>query len=98
MERVEKNKLWSLMCPSKCPNLYSTHGAEFTKIYLEYENNKLYNRQVPARDLWKHILESQIETGLPYILYKDSANEKSNQKNLGTIRSSNLYSNERRNK
>jgi ribonucleotide reductase alpha subunit len=73
-----------------CPNLNTTHGEEFEKLYLSYEEDKKFKKQVKARDLWKHIMESQIETGFPYMLYKDQANNKSNQKNLGTIRSSNL--------
>ena len=90
MKRVENDEMWSLMCPSKCPNLNLVYGKEFEDLYISYEKQGLYNKQVNARQLWKHIMESQIETGMPYILYKDHANNKSNQKNLGTIRSSNL--------
>jgi len=90
MKRVEQNGIWSLMCPDECPNLNTTHSDEFEKLYLLYEENKQYKKQVQARDLWRHIVECQIETGFPYMLYKDSANKKSNQQNLGTIRSSNL--------
>jgi len=79
-----------LMCPNECPGLYDTHGEEFEKKYLEYENGKKGRKTIKARELWEKILESQIETGTPYMLYKDAANRKSNQKNLGTIRSSNL--------
>jgi len=90
MERVRKDQLWSLMCPDECKNLNKVHSKEFNELYEKYESEKKYTKQVKARDLWKHILESQSETGFPYILYKDNANSKSNQKNLGTIRSSNL--------
>lgn len=90
MQRVENDDVWSLMCPDECPNLNKTYGAEFEKLYLTYEKQKKYKRQIKAIDLWKHIIECQSETGFPYMLYKDHCNEKSNQKNLGTIRSSNL--------
>ena len=90
MKRVKNDELWSLMCPDECPKLNSTYGDEFERLYLLYEENKQYKKQVRARDLWKHIIECQIETGFPYMLYKDHINKKSNQKNLGTIRSSNL--------
>ena len=90
MKRVEEDAKWSLMCPNECPNLDRTHGEEFEKLYLQYEKEKKYKRQVRARDLWKHLLECQIETGFTYMCYKDQANNKSNQKNLGTIRCSNL--------
>jgi ribonucleoside-diphosphate reductase alpha subunit len=92
MKRVEENGIWSLMCPDQCPNLNSTHGAEFEKLYLQYESEGKYKRQIKARSLWDHIIECQIESGFPYMCYKDHANNKSNQKNLGTIRSSNLCS------
>ena len=78
------------MCPNECPDLYNVHGDEFDKLYLKYESEGRGRKTIKARDLWEKILESQIETGTPYMLYKDSANRKSNQKNLGTIRSSNL--------
>ena len=78
------------MCPNQCPDLYNVHGDEFDKLYLKYESEGRGRKTIKARDLWEKILESQIETGTPYMLYKDSANRKSNQKNLGTIRSSNL--------
>jgi ribonucleoside-diphosphate reductase alpha subunit len=90
MERVESDGMWSLMCPDECPNLNTTYGEEFNKLYTKYESEGRYVKQVKALDLWKHIMTSHIETGFPYILYKDHANRKSNQKNLGTIRSSNL--------
>ena len=90
MERVRDDKLWSLMCSDECPDLPTTHGDVFNSLYLKYESNKKFVKQVSARKLWKHILECQIETGFPYMLYKDNANKKSNQQNLGTIRSSNL--------
>jgi ribonucleoside-diphosphate reductase alpha chain len=90
MERVKNNKMWSLMCPDKCPGLSDVYGDEFNKLYESYESEGKYNKQINAQDLWFKILESQIEQGVPYILYKDAANKKSNQKNLGTIKSSNL--------
>ena len=90
MKRVEENADWTLMCPNECPNLFNVHGEEFEELYLKYESENKGRRTVRARELWEKILESQIETGTPYMLYKDSANRKSNQKNLGTIRSSNL--------
>ena len=90
MKRVEENAEWTLMCPNECPDLYNVHGDEFDKLYLKYESEGRGRKTIKARDLWEKILESQIETGTPYMLYKDSANRKSNQKNLGTIRSSNL--------
>lgn len=90
MKRVEEDAEWTLMCPNECPNLYDIHGEEFDKLYLQYEAEGKGRRTVKARELWEKILESQIETGTPYMLYKDSANRKSNQQNLGTIRSSNL--------
>ena len=90
MKRVEENSEWTLMCPNECPGLYDCHGDEFDKLYLKYEKKSKGRKTIKARELWEKILESQIETGTPYMLYKDSANRKSNQKNLGTIRSSNL--------
>ena len=90
MKRVEEDTTWTLMCPNECPGLYDTHGEEFDTLYLKYEKEKKGRKTINARELWEKILESQIETGTPYMLYKDSANRKSNQKNLGTIRSSNL--------
>jgi ribonucleoside-diphosphate reductase alpha subunit len=90
MKRVESNEMWSLFCPNEAPGLGDVWGEEFERLYEKYEKEGRYRRQVKAQDLWFEILESQIETGTPYILYKDSANRKSNQKNLGTIKSSNL--------
>lgn len=90
MKRVKNNEMWSLMCPNLCPDLNNTYGEEFEKLYTSYEKEGRYMKQVPAIDLWQHILESQIETGMPYITYKDNVNNKSNQKNIGIIRSSNL--------
>ena len=90
MRRVEEDSTWTLMCPNECPGLYDSHGDEFDKKYLDYEKNNKGRKTIQARELWEKILESQIETGTPYMLYKDAANRKSNQQNLGTIRSSNL--------
>jgi ribonucleoside-diphosphate reductase alpha chain len=90
MKRVESNGIWSLMCPDECPNLAETFGDEYDALYEKYEKEKKYKKQVKAQDLWFHILESQIETGTPYMLYKDHINRKSNQSNIGIIRSSNL--------
>ncbi len=90
MERVEANAEWSLFCPNECPDLHDTYGDEFRALYAKYESEGRARRTVKARELWDAITQSQIETGTPYMLYKDACNEKSNQKNLGTIRSSNL--------
>ena len=90
MKRVEQDAEWTLMCPNECPGLFDCHGDEFDALYLQYESEGKGRKTIKARELWEKILESQIETGTPYMLYKDSANRKSNQKNLGTIRSSNL--------
>jgi len=90
MKRVEENASWSLFCPNECPGLADTYGEDFERLYEKYEKDGKYRKQIKAQDLWFEILESQIETGTPYILYKDAANKKSNQKNLGTIKSSNL--------
>jgi ribonucleoside-diphosphate reductase alpha chain len=90
MKRVENNEMWSLFCPNEAPGLADVWGDEFERLYEKYEKEEKFRKQVKAQDLWFEILESQIETGTPYILYKDSANRKSNQKNLGTIKSSNL--------
>ena len=90
MERVEKNENWSLFSPSEVPGLHEVYGQEFVAKYLKAELEGKAKRVVKARDLWTKIIESQIETGTPYILYKDAANRKSNQQNLGTIKSSNL--------
>lgn len=90
MKRVEENAEWTLMCPNECPGLYDCHGDEFDKLYLKYEKKSKGRKTIKARELWEKILESQIETGTPYMLYKDAANSKSNQQNLGVIKSSNL--------
>lgn len=90
MKRVQEDADWTLMCPHECPHLYDTYGEEFERLYTSYEAAGKGRKTIKARDLWEKILESQIETGTPYMLYKDAANRKSNQKNLGTIRSSNL--------
>jgi ribonucleoside-diphosphate reductase alpha chain len=90
MKRVQADEMWSLMCPDKCPGLSDTYGDEFEELYIKYEKEGRYNKQVKATDLWRHILEQQVEVGMPYILYKDSVNQKSNQKNIGVIKSSNL--------
>ena len=90
MNRVENDVEWTLMCPNECPGLYDCHGEEFEALYTSYEKQGKGRKTIRARELWEKILESQIETGTPYMLYKDAANRKSNQKNLGTIRSSNL--------
>ena len=90
MERVEQNADWSFFCPNECPGLQDAYGEDFKKLYESYESQGLARETIPARTVWDKIVESQIETGTPYMLYKDAANTKSNQKNLGTIRSSNL--------
>ena len=90
MKRVESNEDWSLFSPDEAKNLHETYGEEFEKLYEKYEKEGKARKTVKAQDLWFEILEAQIETGNPYILYKDAANKKSNQKNLGTIKSSNL--------
>lgn len=90
MERVKTDADWSLFDPSEAPGLFDVYGSKFEALYHQYEKEGRARKTVKARDLWNAILESQIETGTPYILYKDAANAKSNQQNLGTIRSSNL--------
>lgn len=90
MKRVEKNENWSLFCPSTAKGLSDVYGEEFEKLYIKYENEGRAIKTLPAMDIWKSIIKSQSETGTPYMLYKDACNEKSNQKNLGTIKSSNL--------
>lgn len=92
MERVKENKEWTLMCPDQCRGLSDVYGDEFKQLYEKYELEGKGNVTIPARKLWFQILDSQIETGTPYMLYKDAANRKSNQKNLGVIKSSNLCS------
>ncbi len=90
MKRVKEDKYWSLFCPNECKGLSDVWGEEFEGLYCKYENENKYRKQIKARELWASILTSQIETGNPYLLYKDSCNRKSNQQNLGTIKSSNL--------
>lgn len=90
MQRVENEQEWSLFCPKEAPGLADCYGAEFEALYTKYEKEGRAKKTVSARKLWFEILESQVETGSPFMLYKDAANEKSNQKNLGTIKSSNL--------
>ena len=90
MKRVESNGDWTLMCPNECPGLFEKWGEEFEKLYISYEESGKGRKTVKAQHLWNAIIEAQIETGVPYMLYKDHANRKSNQQNLGTIKSSNL--------
>ena len=90
MERVKENGEWSLFCPHECPGLADVYGSKFKELYEHYESTGKQRRIVKARELWFKILDAQMETGTPYILYKDASNKKSNQKNLGTIKSSNL--------
>ncbi|MFZ9969409.1 MAG: ribonucleoside-diphosphate reductase subunit alpha, partial [Bacteroidia bacterium] len=90
MKRVEQNAEWSLFCPNEAPGLHECWGEEFEALYLRYEKEERARKTIKAQDLWFAILESQIETGTPYMLYKDACNSKSNQQNLGTIKSSNL--------
>lgn len=90
MQRVEKEQMWSLMCPNDCKGLCDTWGDEFNELYTFYEKQGKFRKQIPAKTLWEKIINSQIETGSPYILYKDAVNRKSNQKHYGMIKSSNL--------
>lgn len=92
MRRVKEDKEWTLMCPNECPGLADVYGLEFTTLYRKYEAEGKGRKTVPAQKLWQMILDAQIQTGTPYLCYKDAANDKSNQKNLGTIKSSNLCS------
>ncbi len=92
MEKIEKNEDWYLMCPDECPGLSDVYGEEFEKLYNKYVQEKRYKAVVKAQEVWFKVLEAQIETGTPYLLYKDSVNKKSNQKNVGVIKSSNLCS------
>ena len=92
MERVHANGEWCLMCPDVCPGLSDAVGDDFTKLYTYYENSGTYTKKIKAQTIWMAIIKSQIETGTPYLCYKDAANKKSNQQNLGTIKSSNLCS------
>ena len=90
MERVKTNEKWSLFCPNECPGLSDVYGEKFVELYTKYENSGAARKTLNARDLWFKILDAQMETGTPYLLYKDAVNNKSNQQNLGTIKSSNL--------
>ena len=90
MQRVEQDGVWCLMSPDECPGLSDCHGDEFNRLYNIYERDHMYVKEVPAKKLWQMILDAQIQTGTPYLLYKDACNAKSNQQNLGTIKSSNL--------
>ena len=90
MERVKADRKWSLFCPRECPHLDDVYGADFNALYTKYETEGRAKKVISARQLWFQILDAQMETGTPYLLYKDSANSKSNQKNVGTIKSSNL--------
>ena len=90
MKRVKNDEHWSLFCPDQCPGLSDAYGDAFEELYIKYENEGKFVKKIKARELWFQILDSQMETGTPYILYKDACNKKSNQKNIGTIKSSNL--------
>ena len=90
MKRIETDGVWSLMCPHECPGLEDSWGEEFEELYTKYEREGRYRRQIPVREVWRSVISAQIETGTPYMLYKDACNRKSNQKNLGTIKCSNL--------
>lgn len=90
MEKIKTDEEWCLFCPDECPGLADVYGAEFKALYQKYESEGRYKRKIKSRELWFKILDSQMETGTPYLCYKDAANAKSNQKNLGTIKSSNL--------
>ncbi len=90
MKRVEQDGNWSLMCPHECPGLADCHSERFEALYQRYESEGKFKKQMKARTVWNAILQSQIETGTPYMLYKDACNSKSNQQNLGTIKCSNL--------
>ena len=90
LESLKEESIWYLMCPDRCPGLSDCHGPEFEELYNKYVSEKKYNKAIPILNIWDAIINSQIETGTPYMLYKDACNQKSNQKNLGTIHSSNL--------
>jgi len=90
MKRVKEDGMWTLMCPDECPGLADVYGDDFDKLYIEYETTRKCRKTVKARDLWFQVLDAQMETGTPYLCYKDAANKKSNQQNVGTIKSSNL--------
>lgn len=90
MQRVENNDAWSLFCPNEAPGLADCYGEEFERLYKKYEREGKARKTIKAQALWFEILEAQIKTGTPYMLFKDAVNKKSNKKNLGTIKSSNL--------
>ena len=90
MERIKTDGNWTLMCPDECPGLADVYGEEFNALYMKYENSGKGRKTLKARDLWFQVLDAQMETGTPYLLFKDACNKKSNQKNIGTIKSSNL--------
>jgi ribonucleotide reductase alpha subunit len=90
MERVRDNQEWSLMCPNECPGLADCYGEQFKELYEKYEKDGKARKSIKAQQIWFAILDSQVETGTPYMLYKDHCNAKSNQKNLGVIKCSNL--------
>jgi ribonucleoside-diphosphate reductase alpha subunit len=90
MKKVKDNEDWCVFCPNKCPGLSDAYGEKFQELYEMYEEQEMFNKKIKARDLWFKVLDAQMETGTPYLLYKDACNVKSNQKNLGTIKSSNL--------
>ena len=92
MKRVQNDEIWSLMCPDESPGLVDSYGEEFESLYIKYESEGNYRRQVKAKDLWLHILEAQLETGVPYLCFKDHVNRKTNHQNVGVIKSSNLCS------
>jgi ribonucleoside-diphosphate reductase alpha chain len=92
MKRVQNDEIWSLMCPDECKGLVDSYGEEFEALYTKYEKEGKYRRQVKAKDLWMHILEAQLETGVPYLCFKDHVNRKTNHQNVGVIKSSNLCS------
>ena len=90
MQKVESNGDWYLMCPDECPKLTEVYGEEYNKLYQSYVDQGKFREKIKARKVWEKILESQIETGVPYLGYKDNVNHKTNQKNVGVIKSSNL--------
>ncbi|KAL3101401.1 hypothetical protein niasHT_021519 [Heterodera trifolii] len=90
MKRVKEDQVWSLMCPNECPGLDDCWGEKFEELYQQYEKEQRFRRQLPAREVWKCIISAQTESGIPYMMFKDACNRKSNQQNLGTIKCSNL--------
>jgi ribonucleotide reductase alpha subunit len=90
MQKVKENKEWCLFCPHQCPGLNDVYGEEYKQLYEKYESENKYVKKIIARNLWHKILAAQMETGNPSLLFKDACNQKSNQKNIGTIKSSNL--------